>query len=199
MQFANPSQTRRALALGSASQTVPGRIFLAIAASALVAVAAHVSLPLPFTPVPLTLGNAAVLLVGLMLGPGAAFAALVLYLAEGAMGLPVFTPTGGPVGIAHLLGPNAGYLFSYPIAAALASVIVRNLKPAASRFTAAVLACSVATVVILSIGAAWLATLLHLHVVKALQLGVTPFLAGEALKIAAAAGIYAGIERLKRA
>ncbi|SNS73715.1 biotin transport system substrate-specific component [Granulicella rosea] len=199
MHLANPSQTRRVLALDSASQTVPGRIFLAIAASALVAVAAHVSLPLPFTPVPLTLGNAAVLLVGLMLGPATAFGALVLYLVEGAMGLPVFTPTGGPIGIAHLLGPNAGYLFAYPAAAAIASAVVRNLKFTASRFTAAVLACSAATVVILSAGSAWLAVWMHLNLVTALKLGAIPFLAAEALKIAAAAGIYAGIERWKRA
>src|ERR1700683_4213438 len=68
-------------------------IALVVGASLFVALCARVTLPLPFTPVPLTLQNFGVLLVGLTLGPRRAFAALVLYLAEGLMGMPVFNPT----------------------------------------------------------------------------------------------------------
>src|ERR1700722_9288536 len=106
-------------AANSLSKTIPGRIGLAVSASALVGLCAHISLPLPFTPVPLTLQNFAVILIGMVLGPTLGFSAMLLYLAEGAVGMPVFTPQ-GPAGIAHLLGPSAGYLFSYPLAAAAA-------------------------------------------------------------------------------
>src|SRR5690348_11668897 len=80
---------------------------IVLSASLLVALCARVTLPLPFTPVPLTLQNFGVVLVGLMLGSKRSFAALALYLAEGAMGIPVFSlPIGG---IAQLLGPTGGY------------------------------------------------------------------------------------------
>src|SRR5256884_9655081 len=81
-----------------------------------VAVAAQISIPLPGTPVPMTLQPLAVLLVGGLLGPGLGSSALILYLALGAAGLPVFTPYGVP-GLARLLGPTGGYLLAYPVAA----------------------------------------------------------------------------------
>src|SRR4029078_12080848 len=87
-------------------------------ASLLVAACARIYIPLPGTPVPLTVQNFAVLLVGLALGPWRGFAALALYLIEGASGLPVFSPT-GPGGIAQLIGPTGGYLMAYPFVAAL--------------------------------------------------------------------------------
>src|SRR6201987_4705579 len=76
---------------------------IVVSASLLVALCARVTVPLPFTPVPLTLQNFGVLLVGLALGPRRAFAALVLYLVEGASGLPVFNPA-GPGGVLQLFG-----------------------------------------------------------------------------------------------
>src|ERR1700749_1032548 len=112
MQSALPSQLGLNHRTGSLQDSLAGKALLVIGASAFVAVCAHISLPLPFTPVPLTLQNFAVILVGMLLGPVAGFSAMALYLAEGAMGLPVFTPH-SIGGIAHLLGPNAGYLFSY--------------------------------------------------------------------------------------
>ena len=125
MQSAIPSQLGLAHRSGSLQDSLAGKTLLVIGATAFVAACAHISFPLPFTPVPLTLQNFAVILVGMALGPVAGFSAMVLYLAEGALGLPVFTPTGGPAGIAHLLGPNGGFLFSYPLAAATAGWVVR--------------------------------------------------------------------------
>src|SRR5881409_1766138 len=87
-----------------------------VGASMFVALCARITLPLPFTPVPLTLQNFGVLLVGLMLGSRRGFAVLALYLAEGAAGLPVFNPT-GPGGIAQLMGPTGGFLMVYPLVA----------------------------------------------------------------------------------
>ena len=95
---------------------------IVIGASALIAVCARLVLPLPFTPVPLTLANFGVLLVGLALGSKRGFAAAALYLAWGAMGLPVFSPA-GVGGIAQLFGPTGGYLLAYPLVAFLAGWI----------------------------------------------------------------------------
>src|SRR3984957_1539473 len=82
-------------------QSLPVQVALVVAATGLVAICAHISLPLFFTAVPLTLQTFAVILVGMLLGPVAGFSSLVLYLAEGAMGLPVFTPH-SVGGVAHL-------------------------------------------------------------------------------------------------
>src|ERR1035438_5999432 len=96
---------------------------IVVAGSALVAICAHIALPLYFTPVPLSLAPFAVLLLGLLLSPRLAFATLAAYLAEGALGLPVFAPS--PLfagGLGHLLGPTGGYLLAYPLAAPLISL-----------------------------------------------------------------------------
>src|SRR5580704_17288593 len=102
-----------------------GQIAIVAGASLFVALCARIVLPLPFTPVPLTLQNFGVLLVGLTLGGRRGFAALVLYLAEGLMGLPVFSPT-GPGGLAQLVGPTGGFLLAYPIVAGIAGWILET-------------------------------------------------------------------------
>src|SRR5436309_11932974 len=89
---------------------------IVIGASLVVALCARVTVPLPFTPVPLTLQNLGVLLVGLLLGSRRGFAALALYLVEGASGLPVFNPA-GLGGVAQILGPTGGFLMAYPLVA----------------------------------------------------------------------------------
>jgi biotin transport system substrate-specific component len=99
-------------------------LVLIVGASVLTALAAQVQIPLPWTPVPLTGQSFAVLLSGALLGPGRAFAAQALYLAEGALGLPVFA--GGAAGLAKLVGPTGGYLFAFPFAAALTGALARR-------------------------------------------------------------------------
>src|SRR5260370_1706449 len=133
MQPAIPSQPGLAHRSGSLQESHTGKTLLVIGATAFVAACAHISLPLPFTPVPLTLQNFAVILVGMALGPVAGFSAMVLYLAEGALGLPVFTPSGGPPRVAHLLGPNGRSLFPYPLAAATAGWVGRAIQPLTTR------------------------------------------------------------------
>ena len=98
---------------------------IVVSASLFVALCARVTLPLPFTPVPLTLQNFGVLLVGLTLGSRRGFAALALYLIEGAAGMPVFNPT-GPGGVAQLLGATGGFLLAYPFVAGLAGWIMER-------------------------------------------------------------------------
>lgn len=179
-------------------ESIPGKIVLAFAATALVAACAHVSLPLPFTPVPLTLQNFAVLLVGMALGPVAGFSAMVLYLAQGAMGLPMFTPN-GPAGVARLIGPTAGFLFAYPLVAATAGWIVRATRNVGSRFTSGIVAGAVATLVLFVCGAGWMATLLHLSAAATWHMAIAPFLPGELVKVTAAAGIYSAMQRWRQA
>ena len=96
-------------------------LLLIIGFSIFTALCAHVSFPLPFTPVPITLQTLAVLLTGAALGSKRGALALLLYLAEGASGLPVFAPVAGsPAGFLALIPPTGftgGYLWSFPIAA----------------------------------------------------------------------------------
>ncbi len=155
-----------------------------VAATGFVALCAHITIPLGFTPVPLSMAPFAVLLVGLLFSPGAAISALALYLAEGAAGLPVFAPL-GPSGIAQLLGPTGGYLLSYPFAAALASILYRSARRS---FFAGLLGAAAGGILILIAGAAWLALIIHTKLSIVLAQAVTPFLPGDLLKIIAAAG-----------
>lgn len=197
MQSALPSHPGLAQGAKSLQESIPGKVAVAISASLFVAACAHVSLPLPFTPVPLTLQTFAVILVGMLLGPVAGFSAMVLYLAEGAAGLPVFSPH-EPAGITHLLGPNGGFLFSYPLAAAIAGWTVRGTGFIRSRFARAILAGVAASIAVFALGAGWLAQFAHLSEVSTWHLAVAPFLPGDAVKITAAAGIFHSLERWTR-
>ncbi len=182
----------------SDSRSALRQVTMIVAATGFVALCAHVSIPLPFTLVPLTLQTFAVILLGMVMGPAAGFATLALYLAEGAAGLPVFSPHGAG-GLTQLLGPTAGYLFAHPVAAALAGSMVRGLTAIRSRMVRALAAGAAAIAVTLVMGAAWLGFALHLHSGAAWTMGIAPFLPGEAIKIVAAAGIFTTLERWKRA
>ena len=157
-------------------------IIAAVTATALVAICAHIAVPLGFTPIPVTMQTFAVLLLGLLFSPGAAFACLALYLIEGALGLPVFSPH-GPGGIPQLLGPSGGYLLSYPLAAGLASLIYRRGQ---RRFVAALAAAGLASILILAAGATWLGLLSHVQFPVVFTQSVAPFLFGDAVKVVAA-------------
>src|SRR2546428_3475463 len=139
-------------ALGGALQ-----VALVVGASLFVALCARVTLPLPFTPVPLTLQNFGVLLIGLTLGSRRGFAALVLYLVEGALGMPVFNPAGHG-GVAQLFGLTGGYLLAYPFVAALAGWIMERGKKS---FARAAVAGVLAEIVLFAGGISWLAMLTH--------------------------------------
>ena len=178
--------------LATAASTFPGKIAIGVAATAVVAAAAHVAIPLPFTPVPLTLQPLAVIAVGLTLGPIMGFFTMLGYLAEAAVGLPVLSPA-GPGGFAQILGPSGGFLMSYPLVAAIIGGLTRNLSARLSRFTSAVIAGFCAIAVLFAFGAAWFANYTH-HSLYATWIGaVAPFLPGEIVKIFVAAGIYSAL------
>ncbi|MFT4112981.1 biotin transporter BioY [Silvibacterium sp.] len=176
------------------SATLARQAGLALSGSALVALAAHISIPLLFTPVPLTMQNFAVILLGLLLEPATAIAAMALYLIEGASGLPVFTPA-GPGGLLQLLGPSGGFLLAYPLVAACASRIAR-LRPAG--FSSRVVAGAVASLLLYVCGASWLTLVSHVSFPTVLKMAVLPFLAGDALKVVAAAAIVVSLSSLRK-
>jgi len=172
-----------------------GKLFLAISATAFVAVCAHVSFRLPFTPVPLTLQDFAVLVVGMVLGPAAGFSVMLLYLCEGAAGMPVFNPI-GLGGLAQLVGPTAGYLFSYPLAAAVAGLAGSYIRTRnVTALTAGLVAGALATMIIFAGGAGWISHSRYLNPTSTWELAVAPFLFGALAKLVAAAAIYASTRR----
>jgi len=175
----------------SRSHALARNFAVVVGASLFVVLCAHITLPLPFTPVPLTVQNFAVLLVGLVLGSRRGFAALALYLAEGAIGLPFFNPT-GPGGIAQLLGPTGGYLIAYPVVAFLAGWLWER---GSRGFTRALLASVAAEIVLFAGGVSWLMVIAHAPFVQAAAFGLYPFLFAEIIKVMAASGAASRFRR----
>jgi biotin transport system substrate-specific component len=160
------------------------QVAVVFSASLFVALCAHIAIPLPFTPVPLTLQNFAVLVVGLSLGSRRGFAALALYLAEGLSGLPVFSPV-GPGGLAQLLGPTGGYLMAYPLVAVVAGLIAERGRQSFARYA---VAAAVGEVVLFIGGVSWLAVFFRGSWWQAAQFGLYPFIFAEVAKVLVAAG-----------
>jgi biotin transport system substrate-specific component len=153
--------------------------------SLLTAASARIAFPLPFTPVPVTGQTFGVLLTGALLGGWRGCGAMLLYLAEGLAGLPVFAP-GNLTGMAALVGPTGGYLIAFPLAALVVGLLAeRGWDRTPARALAAMAAGSA---VIYLFGAACLARFVGGPVAAVAQ-GILPFLAGDALKAALAAGL----------
>ena len=110
---------------------------------------------------------------------------MLLYVAEGAMGLPVFSnvSNGGPGGIAQILGPTGGYLMAYPIAAFAAGWIAERGERTITRFTSAAI---LGELVLFAGGIAWLMSLLRLPFSQAINWGIYPFAFAEIIKVMSA-------------
>ena len=173
------------LGVQSRFSEVARQVPIVVAASLVIALCARICIPLPFTPVPLTLASFAVVAVGLLLGGKRGFAAATLYLANGAAGMPVFSPF-GPGGIAQLLGPVGGYLTAYPLVAFVAGVLVTRLGRG---LMAKLVAAAIAELVLFTFGISWLMIWTHVSVSQALDFGMYPFAFGEVIKMMGAAGI----------
>jgi biotin transport system substrate-specific component len=165
---------------------------IVLAGSALLAICSHIALPLYFTPVPLTLQTFAVLLIGLLLSPQLAAGTIIAYLAECALGLPVFAPAPALTGLAHLLGPMGGYLMSYPVAAAVTGMLSRHIHRG---IVGAAFSAAVGSIVILACGALWLNSFAHMGAASLLASAILPFLPGDMLKVTAAALVAFGLRR----
>lgn len=151
--------------------------------AAALAAAAQVAIPIPGTPVPITLGPFIVVLAGLWLGPRAGAASMLLYLAAGAAGLPVFAPVGAP-GLARFLGPTGGYLIAYPAAAFVAGWLGQRAPSLMGRWLAAM-----AGMVVLFTGGIAQLALLTGDLGRAVAVGITPFAALDIVKAFLAAAI----------
>jgi len=167
---------------------------LVVGGSLLMATCAHISIPLWFTPVPITLQTFGVLFLALTLGGWRASAALVLYLVEGAAGLPVFSPH-GPGGVAQLFGPTGGYLMAYPFAALAAGVIADKFSHQ-SRVLGFAMGAVASSMLIFASGAVWLAAVTHRSLSTIFMIAVLPFLPGDVLKSVAAIAAAMGARRI---
>lgn len=169
---------------------VAAEMLVVISASALIAIAAQVAIPLPFTPVPLTLQPLAVIFIGVALGSRRGAAAAALYLLEGFSGLPVFAEGhGGPF---WLVGMTAGYLYSYPFAAFVAGWI--SERGWGSSILRAVSGMLLALGVIYLGGWSWLAMLTDAR--SAFVAGVAPFVVADIVKVAVGAALLPKAQEL---
>ncbi|HTR25032.1 MAG TPA: biotin transporter BioY [Terriglobales bacterium] len=163
---------------------------IVVGASLFVALCARVTVPLPFTPVPLTLQNFGVLAVALLLGSRRGFLALALYLAEGAAGLPVFNPA-GMGGVAQIMGATGGFLMAYPFVAFVAGWIYER---SSRRFVWAAFAGMAGEAVLFAGGLSWLFVLTH-SLALAVRWGLYWFVFAEVIKIMLAAGVASSWRR----
>ena len=164
-------------------------ILLVLGAAALTGVAAQVAVPLPFTPVPLSLQTLTVLMAGAALGPVRGGIAMLLYLVAGVAGVPWFSEQQSGVEFASF-----GYIVGFVLAAVLVGAMARRGADRTVIGTAGLMI--VGNLVIYALGVAWLASSLGVGVGRAVELGALPFLMGDALKIALAAGLMPAAWRL---
>jgi biotin transport system substrate-specific component len=171
------------------ADTLPGErardLALVVAYAGFTGLAAQVAVPLPFTPVPVTGQTFAVLLGAAALGWQRAFLGMALYLGAGLAGVPWFSGWSG--GVDTLSAPSFGYIIGFMIAAALVGrLAARGLDRTPVRV---VLTMLLGNLVIYAFGLPWLMASVHAGLATGFDLGVKPFLGGDALKIALAAGL----------
>jgi biotin transport system substrate-specific component len=168
-------------------------VSLAVVFSLLTALAAQIVIPIG--PVPITAQTFAVLLTGALLGSRLGAMAMIIYLAEGAVGLPFFY--GGHGGVGHLLGQTGGYLVAFPAAAFITGAFAENGWD--KRFLTAVAAMAVGSIVILLTGWIWFSALTNTTLPVAFKISVAPHIAGDLIKVLlAAAALPTGWALLKR-
>ena len=184
---------RRPLARSVFPDTVVWTVALVLGGSLLIALAAQVAFPLPWSPVPVTGQTFAILLVGACLGSRLGLAAVVAYLVEGAIGLPVFAP-GGALGLARFTGPTAGYLVGFALAAfAVGWLAERGWDRRPTRTAVAMLA---GEAVIYICGLLWLSRFVPGE--GLLEAGLLPFIPGDLFKVALAALLLPAARRVAR-
>jgi biotin transport system substrate-specific component len=174
----------RSLTLVDVAAPRAGRVssaLLVLGASVVTALAAQLAMPLPWSPVPVTGQTFAVVLSGAVLGARRGALAQLLYLAQGAVGLPVFAA--GGAGVATFLGPTGGYLLAFPIAAAIAGALAERGWD--RRFATMFLAMLLASTVIFALGLLGLSRFLPAD--RLLAAGLLPFVPGDLIKSTLAA------------
>ena len=178
--IAIPVRQRRVLA-DLVPASVLADIALVVGAAAFVGVLAQISIPLGFTPVPITGQTLGVMLAGAALGWYRAGLAMLLYMAAGLVGVPWFADHAS-----GYVGSNFGYLIGFVVAGALLGWLAARGND--RTITRAVVAMAIGDLVIFAIGVPWLAVSIHVSLVTAISLGFTPFIYGEIIK-ASIAGV----------
>ena len=165
-------------------------IGLIMTASFLIGLSAQLEMRLPFTPIPITAQTLVVLMSGALLGAHRGVLAILVYLAAGVSGLPVFSGFGAS--IHHILGPSGGYLMGFVGGAYIAGTFVERGWGTnfLSRFFLMLLSCSA----IYATGLLWLGFFVGFE--KALAMGLIPFITGDIIKSALAAFLLGGKGRL---
>jgi biotin transport system substrate-specific component len=196
VRFAQPPGSLLQVVVPRGDLSLAIRTCAVLFVTVLTAIAAQVSIPLPFTPVPFTLQPMIVLLGGAALGSRLGLVSQVLYLAAGISGLPVFAASPVlPQGFARLLGPTGGYLMSYPFAAFVAGALAE--RGFDRRYETSAVAMAAGLIVIFACGVAWMAwgaTPLGLE--AALSAGLYPFIPADIIKVLIAAAVLPSAWRL---
>ena len=198
MQRADTANTLVSTLAAGAHASAGIRVGAVALMAAATAAAAQISMPLPFTPVPLTMQDMVVLIGGAALGSRLGMMASLVYLAAGFAGLPVFAVSPAlPQGALRLLGPTGGYLLSYPVAAFLTGRLAESGFD--RRYATSVVAMAAGLAVIFAFGVTWLAFFARPAGVGfsgALHAGLYPFLPGDLLKILLGAAVLPGVWKL---
>jgi len=177
---------RKEFALSSAAIKILGVLSFV----ALTIAGAYIRIPIPFSPVPITLQTFFVMLGGAILGRRLGLLSQSGYLLFGIIGLPVFT-------VPSLFGPTGGYLVGFALAAFIIGRMLDHYS--AADFKKITLAMFLGLVVLFTTGTVWLSIFLHISLIKAFALGVAPFIVGDIIKLLAAATIYQRIQKQARA
>lgn len=186
------NETLPELIAGRLHRSAVTNLIVVVAASFLLALSAQVSVPLPFSAVPMTLQPLALLLIGATLGSTRGFAAAALYLLEGMSGLPVFAH--GTAGPAVLFGPTAGFLIAFPFAAGIAGFFSERGWTRGVPET--MVSMSIALSVVYFVGWSWLAGVWQLGAEKAFVTGVAPFVVADLVKVAMAAVLLPSAQKV---
>jgi biotin transport system substrate-specific component len=178
-------QMRRAATLEVVEHVNTRRALAVVAFAVMTGLSAYAEVRLPGIPVPVTLQTLFVSLAGLMLGAQLGAVAMAMYVTAGAAGLPVFA--GGALGLPYLFGPTGGYLLAFPLAAYVTGALAARVPADGNALNVVRLwvAVLLGTLVVFAGGAAQLAALIG-DPVRAVQLGVLPFLVGDVVKVSAA-------------
>ena len=183
------SSTTLAVAASPSSvrSRVAWRVMLAFAGSWLVAALAQFEIRLPFTPVPITGQTFGVLLVGASLGAGLGAVSMVLYLVQGALGLPFFSGGGSGADFLRLTAVTGGYLWGFVVSAAVVGALAQRRWDRSVRSSIGEM--FLGEVVLYAVAIPWLMQALDVPLAEALELGLVPFVVGDTLKLFAAAGL----------
>lgn len=150
--------------------------------TALMCIAGPISIPLPFTPVPISLTNLVIYIACCILGCKKGTISLIIYLLIGAIGLPVFSGFSG--GLSKLAGPTGGYLIGFLFCTILTGLFVEKFEDKIYMYPVGMI---LGTIICYAFGTGWLAMQMHLSFMQSLFMGVIPYLLGDGIKIGVSA------------